>query len=330
MDTTRRAALIAALAAPALGAPVLAGRATAQPGPAGLPQVPLLQAPGWYRFKVGGFTVTTVFDGFSRRTVAGLVDNAPLEAVQATLAEQYLSTESYDGPYTVTFVDTGVDTGRQLIAFDAGTGGQLTPTSGLLLANMAAAGLDPAKVGLVIVTHCHQDHIHGLATKDGAAVFPNAELAISDVEYAWWSDPGNESRSPPGQRVNFANVARRFAPYQGRIRRFAAGAEVTPGIRSLAAYGHTPGHCIFRVADGAEQVMVLADTTHRPEVFVRHPEMHSLFEFDADAAEATRSRILDVVATDRLPVIGYHFPFPAAGHILRDGPGYRYVRADWG
>src|SRR5689334_1862965 len=155
METTRRAALLAALAAPAL-----VGRAAAQaPAPAASP-LPLAQAPGWYRFRLGGFTVTTVFDGFARRSTEGLVRNAPLPEVQATLAESFLPTATYDGPYTVTFVDTG----RLLVAFDTGTGGQMAPTAGLLGANMAAAGLDPAKVGLVVITHCHQDHIHGLTT----------------------------------------------------------------------------------------------------------------------------------------------------------------------
>lgn len=317
METTRRAALLAALAAPAL-----AGRAAAQAlAPAALPQ-----APGWYRFRLGSFTVTTVFDGFARRNPEGLVRNAPLPEVQATLAESFLPTTAYYGPYTVTFVDTG----RLLVAFDTGTGGQMAPTAGLLGANMAAAGLDPARVGLVVITHCHQDHIHGLTTRDGTAVFPNAEVAVAEPEWTWWSDPSNESRSPEGQRVNFANVARRFAPYRDRTRRFAPGAEVSPGIHALAAFGHTPGHCIFRVADSGQQMMVLADTTHRPELFARRPGLHSLFEFDAPAAEATRRRVLDMVATDRIQVIGYHFPFPAAGHIARDGEGYRYIRESWG
>jgi len=315
MQTTRRAALAAALAAPAL-----LGRAAAQTAPAALPQ-----APGWFRFRLGGFTVTTVFDGFNRRNTEGLVRNAPLAEVQATLAESFLPTETYDGPYTVTFVDTG----KLLVAFDAGTGGQMAPTAGLLGANMAAAGLDPARVGLVVVTHCHQDHIHGLTTRDGAAVFPNAELAVAEPEWAWWTDAGNETRSPEGQRINFANVARRFAPYRDRTRRFTPGAEVSPGIHAMPAFGHTPGHCIFRVADAGQQLLVLADTTHRPELFARRPGMQSLFEFDAPAAEATRRRVLDQVATDRIRVIGYHFPFPAVGHIIRDGEGYRYLRADW-
>jgi glyoxylase-like metal-dependent hydrolase (beta-lactamase superfamily II) len=316
MHQAHRRALLGA----ALAAPLLARGAGAQPAAA-----PITQAPGWYRFKVGGFTVTTVFDGFNRRAVEGLVRNAPTAEVEALLAESFLPTTSYDGPYTVTFVDTG----RLLIAFDAGTGGQMTPTAGLLPANMAAAGLDPAKVGLVVVTHCHQDHIHGLTARDGSASFPNAEVIVAEPEWAWWSDPANESRSPPGQRGNFANVARRFAPYQARLRRFTPGAEVTPGIHAIAAFGHTPGHCIFRVADGGEQALILADTTHRPELFARAPGLHSLFEFDAPAAEATRRRVLDEVATDRVKVIGFHFPFPAVGHISRAGQGFRFDRVDW-
>jgi glyoxylase-like metal-dependent hydrolase (beta-lactamase superfamily II) len=321
MRITRRAALAAALATPAL-----AGAATAQaPNATPAPTPALAQAPGYYRFKLGGFTVTTVYDGYNRRPVEGLVRNAPIEQVQQVLAESFLPTTTYDGPYTVTLIDTG----RQLIAFDTGTGGQMATTAGLLPAHMAAAGLDPAKVGLVVITHCHQDHIHGLTTRDGTAVFANAEVAVPEAEWAWWSDPTNESRSPQGQRVNFANVARRFAPYRDRLRRYAPGAELAPGLRAVAAPGHTPGHSVVHVADGGEQLMLLADTTHRPELFARRPGLHSLFEFDAEMAERTRRRVLDQVATDRVQVIGYHFPFPAVGHIAREAEGYRYIAQAW-
>jgi glyoxylase-like metal-dependent hydrolase (beta-lactamase superfamily II) len=283
------------------------------------------QAPGFHRFAVGSFTVTVVNDGFARRAIDGLVLNAPAEEVRAVLAESFLPTDHYIGPYNVTVVDTG----RMLVMIDAGTGGQLTPTAGRLASNMAAAGLDPARVGLVVITHCHQDHIHGLTTAEGAAVFPNAEVAVCETEFAWWEDAGNETRSPQGQRVNFANVARRFAPYRGRIRRFAPEAEIAPGLRAIAAHGHSPGHTVVQVADGGAQLLMLADITHRPELFARRPDYVSLFDFDGAAAAAARRRILDRAAADRVRVTGYHFPFPSNGFITREGAGFRFVPADW-
>lgn len=290
--------------------------AQAAPAPAG---------PGFHRFALGGFTVTVVNDGFARRNIEGLVLNAPPETVRGVLAESFLPTDHYIGPYNVTFVDTG----RQLVMIDAGTGGQLTPTAGRLAANMAAAGLDAARVGLIIITHCHQDHIHGLTTAEGQAVFPNAEVAICETEHAWWSDPTNETRSPQGQRVNFANFARRFAPYQGRVRRFAPEGEIAPGFRAIAAHGHSPGHTVVQIADGNAQLLMLADTTHRPELFARHPDYISLFDFDGAAAVASRKRMLDRAAADRVRVTGFHFPFPSSGFITREGTGYRFVAADW-
>ena len=220
METTRRAALHRRARRPCPGRPA--------PWPkrrhAALPQRPCPRRRAGTASSSAASPSPRCFDGFARRTTEGLVRNAPLPEVQATLAESFLPTATYDGPYTVTFVDTG----QLLIAFDTGTGGQMAPTAGLLGANMAAAGIDPARVGLVVITHCHQDHIHGLTTRDGTAVFPNAEVAVAEPEWAWWSDAGNETRSPEGQRVNFANVARRFAPYRDRTRRFAPGAEVSP------------------------------------------------------------------------------------------------------
>jgi glyoxylase-like metal-dependent hydrolase (beta-lactamase superfamily II) len=307
-----------------LAAPALLRGAAAQTAPAPAPATP--QAPGFYRFKVGGFTVTTVHDGYFTRPVKDFIRNAPLEDVQKVLAESFMPTETIRIPFTVTFVQTPT----KLVVFDAGNG--VTPTGatqGRMIENMAAAGIDPAKVTTVVHSHFHGDHVNGLLNATGGAAFPNAEVVVPAVEWAWWSDTGNETRSPEGQRANFANSAKRFAPYQGKVRQIADGAEAVPGVRAIAAYGHTPGHTVYRIADGDAQMIFVADATNRPELFARRPDFHAVFDFDAAAAEASRRKLFDMLAADRIRITGYHFPFPANGFVTKDGAGYRFVPADW-
>ena len=319
MQLARRSFFLASGAL--LASPAIMHHALAQPAPA-----PSVQTPGFHRFKVGSFTVTTVHDGFVARPLEGFVRNAPLAEVQGVLRDAFLPTDRMVIPYTVTFLDTG----RDLIVFDSGNG--VTPagaTIGRMIANMQAAGIDPAKVTRVVMSHFHGDHVNGLLNAEGLAAFPNAEVIVPEAEIAWWGDATNETRSPEGQRATFANSARRLAPYAARLRRIGPDAEVVPGVRSVAAYGHTPGHTCYHIADGAEQMMFVADTTNRPELLARRPEFHIIFDFDAVAAEATRRRIYDRVATDRIRITGYHFPFPANGFLAKEGSGYRFVAADW-
>ena len=321
MIAFRRRLLIASTAL--LAAPAFVRTTSAQTAPAPQAQT---QAPGFYRFKVGSFTVTTVHDGFFARPLEGFVRNAPLAEVQAVLRDAFLPQDRLVISFTVTFLDTG----RDLVVFDSGNG--VTPpgaTNGRMIANMRAAGIDPARVTRVVMSHFHGDHVNGLLNADGLAAFPNAEVIVPEAEIAWWGDTTNETRSPEGQRATFANSARRLAPYAARMRRIGPDSEVIPGVRSVAAYGHTPGHTCYHVADGAEQMMFVADTTNRPELLARRPDFHIVFDFDAVAAEATRRRIYDRVATDRIRITGYHLPFPANGYLAKEGSGYRFVAADW-
>lgn len=317
----RRHLMLVVLAAPALlrVTPALAQQATSA--------APLAQAPGFYRFRLGARTVTMLHDGSRSVPLAqGFVPATPLAEVQRVLAESFLPTDTIRIPFNLTCLETP----SGLVLFDTGNGPQPAGAPvGLLLANMRAAGLDPARVTTVVFSHFHGDHVSGLLNADGAAAFPNAEIVVPEAEWAWWSDAGNESRSPAGQRGNFANVARRFAPYRGKIRQIADGAEPVPGVTAIAAHGHTPGHTIFRLADGPDQMIFLADITNRPELFARRPDFRVTFDFDGAAAEAARRRVFDMVTSDRIRVSGYHFPFPANGHMTKDGEGYRFVHADW-
>jgi glyoxylase-like metal-dependent hydrolase (beta-lactamase superfamily II) len=314
----RRSALLGAVAAPFL---LRAAPASAQaPAPSPPPTTP-----GFFRVRLGDFTVTTLFDGYFQRPLAGLIRNAPPGAAEQAAREAFLGTDPLRIPFSLTMLQTG----RETILFDVGTGGQMSPTGGWAMANMRAAGVTPEQVTLVVHSHFHPDHISGLTTRDNAAVFPNAEIAVPEAEWRFWTDAGAASRAPEGMRPLFAAVERRFGPYRARLRRFSADAEITPGVRAVAAHGHTPGHSVFEVTSGNAGLLVLSDTTNRPELFARNPGWHAIFDMEPQMAEANRRRLLDRAATDRIWVTGYHFPFPIAGRIARDGEGFRYVAADW-
>lgn len=309
--TSRRAVFGAALILPALASAPL--RAAA-------PQAGT-QAPGFFRFKVGGYEVTVINDGIARRDnpAEGFVRNATPDQVRAALAEAFLPTTHFDNTYNITFVNTG----RELILFDAGTGGLLAPTAGAMWDNMRAAGLDPAAVDKIVFTHFHGDHVSGLTTREGAARFPNAELIVPEGEWSFWT--GDRAPAQPRQMVES-----RFRPYPGaRIRQVASNAEVAPGIVGIPSHGHSPGHTSWRVSDGNQQLVILGDVPNHPVFNVRNPGWQVIFDMDPAAAEATRRRLFDMVATDRIPVVGYHFSFPATGYLRRAGDGFDVVPMAW-
>lgn len=309
-------------------APVAATGLAAHPRPA-LAAAPAVgtQAPGFYRFKVGDVEVTTVNDGYNRRVPVeqGFVTNATPEEIRALLTEQFMPTSHIDIPFTTTFVNTG----SKLIAFDSGTGGQLAPTAGLLWTNMRAAGIDPAKVDMVVISHFHGDHILGLRTKDKTAVYPNAEVAVPEGEWKYWMDDGALSRAPMAAQGGFRTARNTFVPFGANVRRYGDGTEFAPGIRAVAAPGHTPGHTAFHVSSGNAQLMVLSDTIVNPALFARRPDWRVAFDMDGAMATATRRRIFDRATADRVRVAGYHFPFPATGYIAKRGDGYEFVPSAW-
>ena len=284
------------------------------------------QAPGFYRFKLGSRVVTVVNDGYGSRPkpTEGFVKNADAAAVEAALQAGFLPTDAINIPYTVTFLETP----DGLVAFDSGTGGQLGATAGRLAANMAAAGLDAARVTQVVMTHFHADHITGLTTADDKPVFPNAAVIVPKAEYAYWMSDDNAAKAPDAMKPAFANVRRRLEPYKAKLRQIEEG-EVMSGVVALSTPGHTPGHTSYLLADGSNQAMVLGDVTNRPELNLVNPGWHLVFDMDADLAEKTRREVFDRVATDRIRCIGYHWPFPANGYVAKTEGGYRFVPADW-
>jgi glyoxylase-like metal-dependent hydrolase (beta-lactamase superfamily II) len=289
---------------------------------------PLQQAPGFYRYRVGDIVVTQINDG--QRTFPlpdNFVRNQNKETVSKALEAAYLPGDQM----TIAFNPMVVSTGGKLVLIDTGNGPQKQPNAmvGLTLRNMQAAGIDPKAIDIVIISHFHGDHINGLRAADGSLAFPNAEIKVPAAEWAFWMSDENMNKVPEAAQGNFKNVRRVFANAGDRITRFEPDKEVAPGITSIATVGHTPGHNSFVIASGNRRLMVSADVTNRPELFLRHPGWHVQFDMNAQQAEDTRRKFYDMVVAEKLPVAGFHFPFPALGHVEKEGDGYQLVPIAW-
>ena len=269
--------------------------------------------------------MTAVNDGFARRPLENFVRKAELSDVKKALEERFLPQDALPIPYTSLVLNTG---GR-IVLIDTGNGDSGPPTSGTWMTNFRAAGLDPARVNTVVISHFHGDHINGLRRKDGTAVFPNAEVMVPAAEWAFWMDEAKMGQAPEGMKPAFQNVRRVFAPIAKDVKQYEAGKEVVPGLTAVAAHGHTPGHTVYMVSSGNGRLMIMSDTTNHPALFVRHPDWSAVFDQDADQARATRHKLLDMAATERAQVSFYHAPFPATGHIARNGKTYEFVPAQW-
>jgi glyoxylase-like metal-dependent hydrolase (beta-lactamase superfamily II) len=137
------------------------------------------------------------------------------------------------------------------------------------------------------------------------------------------------STAAEGLKPNFLNVRRVFGNIAKDVKRYEPGKEVAPGITTMPAYGHTPGHSAFAIASGSESMLVLSDVTNHPWLFARNPDWQAAFDMDGAMAVDTRKKLFDRAVADKMRVQGYHFPFPATGHVAKRGTGYDFVPVMW-
>ena len=283
---------------------------------------PVAPAVGFRRMKLGAMEVIALHDGALRRPLGEeFVTNAPLEQVKALLASQGLPTDYVDIPFTPFVIVAG---GRRIL-MDTGFADNGPPSTGKLVANMAAAGLKPEDIDTIILSHYHGDHINGIRNKAGQLVFPKAKIMVPAPEHAFWMDDARMEAAPPAMKGAFQNVRRVLASVPAdQLVRFEPGAEVAPGITSVAAFGHTPGHTLFTVKSEGQSFAYVADLTNVPSLFARSPDWSVTFDMDEEMARATRRKIFDMVVKEKMMAGGFHFPFPAFGSIESAGNGYAF------
>lgn len=317
MEITRRSFGLAALG----GALLPALPAAAREAPAGA------QVASVYRLKVGAYEVTVVNDGWvGLETKMWSGDPAGAEKL---LHDAFLPTELNRTAVNEWLINTG----DKLVLVDTGTSNVFAPSLGRLPKSLAAAGVNPADVDDVVITHIHPDHCAGLLTTDKKIAFPNAIIHVNADEYAWWCE--GEIKVPDQKPFwkGFAEIGRAaFKPYAdaGKVQTFKDGTEIAPGVTTITARGHTVGHTMVRVAPSGGDLLLWTDIVHNATLQFPEPDRAIVFDLEPPMAIATRKKVMDMAATDRLMIAGTHIAFPGVGHVAKaSNGGYAFVPVPW-
>ena len=264
--------------------------------------------------RVGDFTITAISDGYLTASLDVLsnIDVADAAGMQRAAGQQQPSAVHIN-----CYVVRGA--GRTILV-DAGAGG-IKQWGGRLKDNLRLAGIEPAAIDTVLLTHAHPDHVGGLVNGAGQVAFPNAELVAHRREVEFWRDDGNLSRASERARGNFRIARQVFDAYGDALRVFDAG-KVLPGITALPLPGHTDGHTGYVLESGDQGLLVWGDIVHFPHIQIKRPDVSIAFDHDALQAVATRSRLLDRVSSERLLIAGMHLGEAGFARIRRTNGEY--------
>ncbi len=284
------------------------------------------QVAGWYRFRLGAFEVTILSDGSYELPTSLLAANQPRDKVLGLLESNRLPTATRTSHVNIPLINTGTE----LILVDVGGGPNWQATAGRLTDNLVASGYKPEDVDKVVLTHGHPDHIWGLIDEfDGSPRFPNATYYIADTEWDFWTGDAAATRLADAFKGFAIGAQKHLPPLADKTTRLKPGAEIAPGIVTMATPGHTPGHMSLIVTSGTDTLIVSADTVTHPFISFEHPDWWPSTDLEQQVAEASRRKLLDMAAADKALMLVYHISFPGLGHAVREAGAYRWVPATW-
>ena len=285
--------------------------------------MPTNQAPYFYRFKLGDAQATVISDGpLPLGAPGGSFLGLSKEEIERQLTANFLPTDNIVLEQNILVMTINGKT----VLFDTGMGSvkAFGPATGQLMKTLKAAGIDPAGVDAVILSHAHIDHCGGVMSDAGKRNFPNAQIYITQTDYDYWT---NEATVGPKLKTFYDQAHKNLTPNRDRLHFVKDNEEFLPGITALYAVGHTVGHCVFMINSAGKSLCYIGDLTHHPVLLMEKPLTE--FAYDTDPKQSARSRVrmLTMLASNRIPVLAYHFAWPGMGHVVTFNDGFRYLPA---
>lgn len=278
-----------------------------------------------HRFKIGTAECTVFQTAQTDFSVAKAFGSIPAEEVTAAIRAEGRDPEAY--PFVINLLH--VKTPEHQFLVDAGTGKtDFDPEANHLADDLNTLGINPADVDTVIITHAHWDHYAGLHTAEGNLTFPNARYFIGKTEWDFCTAE-EQLASTNENDPNPAHIKKILLPLRDRLQLIEDGAEILPGVYALAAPGHTIGQIAVLITSNGEGLLHVADVTHHT-FQVEHPDWTLGYDPLQAESRQTRHRLVEHAAKDKLLWMGYHFPFPAIGHVTKGADGFHWhpVTAD--
>lgn len=277
----------------------------------------------WATVEMGNLRIDTLSDGNLVLPGGMLLEGRDVTEATTILAGHGLGTDQFTPDCNVTLLRDGTNS----VLFDVGAGANFQPSAGKLAGSLETLGVSPEEVTHVLFTHAHPDHLWGVLDDFDEPVFINARHMISRTERDYWLDP-NTPDSIGEARMAFAAGAIRYLEALGDgLEVFEDGDEPLSGIAAVGTHGHTPGHTSFEVRNGSESLMIVGDAIGNHHVAFEAPSWAAGSDQNTDEGAATRVALLDRLAAEQMPMIGYHFPFPGVARAEKSGDAFRFVAA---